>query len=171
MRLSPFELRELEAAHAEPLFAVVDANRTHLRQWLPWLDDTTEVSHVEAFIRRSQDNVLRGIWHEGQIAGVIDLHGIDWQQGSARIGYWLAASVEGKGLMTQACRAMVDLAFERGLHRVEIRCAEGNFRSRAIPVRLGFMQEGLLREAEWLYDHHVDHVVYVMLAQDWQASR
>ncbi|MBI3110076.1 MAG: GNAT family N-acetyltransferase, partial [Ignavibacteriales bacterium] len=33
--------------------------------------------------------------------------------------------------------------------------------------RLGFRPEGKIREAEWLYDHFVDHLVYGMLAPDW----
>ncbi len=55
------------------------------------------------------------------------------------------------------------------LNRVEIRCAVGNQKSQAIPKRLGFVQEGVLRDAEWLYDHFVDHLVYAMLARDWVA--
>ena len=71
--------------------------------------------------------------------------------------------------MTRACRALVTHAFrELGLHRVEIRAAPGNRRSRAIPERLGFRQEGILRDAEWPYDHYVDLVVYAMLADEWE---
>ena len=59
----------------------------------------------------------------------------------------------------------MDHAFgELGLHRVEIKAAEGNRRSRAIPERLGFEQEGILREAECVDDRYMDLVVYGLLA-------
>ena len=72
--------------------------------------------------------------------------------------------------MTNACRTLVTYAFhEWGLNKVEIHCAVGNIRSRAIPTRLGFTQEGSLREAEWVNDHFVDLVIYGMLAREWQG--
>lgn len=57
------------------------------------------------------------------------------------------------------------------LHKVEIRVAVGNEKSSAIPERLGFIKEGTLRAAEWLYDHYVDHVVYGMLLTEWQQQK
>lgn len=68
-------------------------------------------------------------------------------------------------------RAVVDYAFGRlGLHRVEIRCAADNHRSRAIPERLGFTQEGVLRESGYLNGRFVDMVVYGVLASEWRAG-
>ncbi len=74
--------------------------------------------------------------------------------------------------MTRACRALVGHAFtELNLNRVEIRCASDNARSCAIPERLSFRREGLLREAEWLYDRFVDHVVYGLIRSEWNEPR
>ena len=168
-------LRLLEECDAEALFALIDANRARLRQWLPWVDNEQSPDTTRRFLRSAQrqleDN--RGgqyvIVEHGQLAGVLGQHPIDWANRTANVGYWLGAAYEGCGLMTRACRALVTYAFrEQGLHRVEIRAAPANRRSRAIPERLGFRQEGILRDAEWLYDHYVDLVVYGMLADEWQ---
>lgn len=70
--------------------------------------------------------------------------------------------------MTKACIAFINHAFsELQLNRVEIRCAVGNTKSRAIPERLGFTNEGTIRDGEWLYDHFVNHIVYGILAMEW----
>lgn len=168
------ELRLLEERHAEALFALVDANRDYLREWLPWLDDNRDAAASRAFIRsclqQFADNkgYQAGVWVAGELAGMAGFHAIDRTNRSAMIGYWLAAGYQGRGIITRACRALVDQAFaELGLNRVVIRCATGNARSCAIPERLGFTNEGVKRQAEWLYDHFVDHNVYAMLAEDW----
>lgn len=86
---------------------------------------------------------------------------IDWVRRSAGIGYWLAEKHQGRGTMTAAVRLLADHALATWvLSRVEIRVATENHRSRAIPERLGFSQEGILREAELVGDRHLDLVVY-----------
>src|SRR5215469_16706003 len=168
------ELRTYIEEHAEEVFAVVDRNREYLREWLPWVDSTISVENIMEFIRRglvqqaNDDGFQAGIWFHGRLAGDIGYHYIDRLNRKTEIGYWLDASLQGKGLMTRACKVMISHAFhEYRLNRVEIHCASGNTRSRANPERLGFMQEGILREASWLYDHFVDSVVYGMLAREW----
>ena len=169
------ELRLLENRHAEELFALTDQNREHLRRWLPWLDNNRSLEDTRAFITRSLIQYANnrgfptGIWFKGALAGVIGYNTIDWSDRMASIGYWIGASFQGQGLVTRGCRALIDYAFNGlGLNRVEIRCATGNKRSQAIPERLGFTQEGIVRQAEWLYDHFVDHAVYGMLAGEWR---
>ena len=83
------------------------------------------------------------------------------------VGYWLAQEYNGKGIMTQSVRDLIRLGFDDySLGRVEIRCAVENRKSRAIPERLGFKQEGTIRRAENLYGKYVDHVVYGLLRQE-----
>ncbi len=172
------ELCLLEERHADDVFAAVDRNRAYLRQWLPWLDESVSPDDTRSFIKRSLSEFANGekldtgIWDHDQVIGAISYNFIDRPNRIAHIGYWLASDHQGKGIMTRACRAMVDYAFdELKLNRIEIRCATGNAKSRAIPQRLGFKQEGIQRQAEWLYDHFVDLVIYGMLASDWPAAK
>jgi ribosomal-protein-serine acetyltransferase len=66
---------------------------------------------------------------------------------------------------------MLEYAFSRlMLNKVEIRCATGNLKSCAIPQRLGFKQEGIIRQGEWLYDHFVDLNLYGLLVGEWMHS-
>ena len=102
-----------------------------------------------------------------QLCGAIGLHRFDPRNRSSSIGYWIDRDYEGQGIVTRACRAIVASGFtEYGLHRIEIRCATGNTRSAAVPLRLNFQEEGVVREAEWLYDHFVDLRVFSKLATD-----
>ncbi|MDO7906478.1 GNAT family protein [Paenibacillus sp. JX-17] len=171
-------LRPLSHEHAQPLFELTELSRDRLRQWLPWVDSTTEMSHTAEYIRgvmnqyASNGAVTAGIWVDDELAGVIGLHAIDWNHRSVSIGYWLGRGYEGQGLMTSACRAFIDYALlDLDLHRVEIRCATGNRRSRGIPERLGFVLEGVIREAEKLPQGYVNHAVYGMLQHEWKRIR
>jgi ribosomal-protein-serine acetyltransferase len=171
-------LHLLEERHAEELFALTDANRAYLRQWLPWLDQVVAVADTRAFIqstlRQFADNngFQTALRHQGRIVGMVGLHYVQWLNRCTSFGYWLAEAHQGRGLVTRACAALLDHVFGTlGLNHVEIQCAAGNARSRAIPERLGFRQEGLLRQREWLYDHFVDHVAYGLLASEWRERK
>lgn len=168
------KLRLLEPHHADTLFVLVDSNRQHLRQWLPWLDANVAVSDTLHFIQATQrqfaDNsgFVAGIWYCGELVGVIGHNRIDWENRISWPGYWLAEGFQGKGIMTKSCRVLIKHAFaELHLNRIDIRCAVWNSKSRAIPERLGFQQEGIIRQAEWLYDKFVDHIIYGILKSEW----
>lgn len=172
------ELRPVDIRHADELFALTQRNRAYLRRWLPWLDNVKEVADTRQNIRSSLERAARndgfraGIWWQDELVGLIDFHAINWMDRRTSLGWWLSEHAQGRGLMTAACRAMADHALVAlELNRVEIRCAVENARSRAIPERLGFRQEGVIRDGEWLYDHFVDVVVYGMLARDWPVPQ
>lgn len=168
------QLRSLQLTDATELFALTDANRSYLRQWLPWLDKTQTAADTRTFIRNTLEQfndtgaIVAAICCDNAIVGVIGYNQIDWANAIGHIGYWLAESHQGQGIITLACRYLVDYSFSTlALNRIVIRCATHNHRSRAIPERLGFNHEGTAHEAEWLYDHFVDHEVYAMLNRHW----
>lgn len=169
-------LRLLEESDAGELYAVVESNREFLARWMPWPAGQTLKATLE-FIRTSRkqlaDNqgLQLAIVVDDLIVGVLGFHRVDWESRSTSIGYWIAEASQCQGTVTKAVRALTDHAFRNWkLNRVEIRAGVENERSRAIPARLGFTQEGVLREAERVGDRYVDHVVYAMLAADWDDA-
>ena len=168
------ELRLLEPHHADALFAAVDANREMLRQWLSWVDLAESPDDIRAFIDESlqklarQQEVTAGIWHRGQVAGVLGAR-LSPLAPTAEIGYWLGAEFQGHGLMTRAVGALLQYLFEdRRLNRIEIHCAPDNIKSCGIPERLGFRQEGVLREAELVNGRFFDNKLFALLRRDWK---
>jgi ribosomal-protein-serine acetyltransferase len=160
----------LEESDARELHAVVEANRGHLAHWMPWAAGQT-LEDTLTFIKRTRaqlagnDGFQTAIIEGGWIVGVVGFHGISWGHRSTSMGYWLADSAQGRGTMTRSVQALVDHALGTWrLHRVEIRAAVENTRSRAIPERLGFTQEGVARGVERIGDRYVDQVVYSILA-------
>jgi|SRR6187399_1473122 len=170
-------LRPLNEADVAELHALIDANRARLAAWLPWAagqtpDDTAEFIRGTRRQLVENDGFQTAIVREGAIAGVVGYVGVDWRNRSTSLGYWLGESSQGKGTMTLAVRALVNHALSVWhLNRVEIRAADGNRRSRAIPERLGFSQDGILRSAELVNGRYSDVVVYSMLAADWRAEQ
>jgi len=168
-------LEPLEPRHVVELFRLIDRERDFLRRWLPWVDAVKTADDTRAFVTMSQQQEAQNqgvqtvIRHGGAFVGVVGQHAIDWENRSTSLGYWLAEGAQGRGLATKAVGAHVQYAFARlGLHRVEVRCASENSASQAVPTRLGFVREGARRDAEWLGDHFVDHVVFSLLDGEWQ---
>lgn len=170
-------LRPLTLGDAPIVFDAIQGERSDLRTWLPWVDQTATVADTIRFIEEAQARradgaaLVYGLWLELEFAGVVDLHAIDYDNGSAQIGYWLRCAARGQGLATQASMAMLGIAFEiLELERVEIRCAVHNEPSQAIPRRLGFVLEGTLRHAQRLAEGHADLRVYGLLAQEYRQA-
>lgn len=168
------ELRLLEERHAEEVLALLQQNQSHLEAELTWLNEQFSLNDAKEYIRAGLDrfaanNGLRaGIWLQADLAGIVSLHNLVWVDRKASLGYWLGASFQGRGLVTKACRALINHAFsELKLNRLEIQCDPENDRSRKVAQRLGFTQEGVLRQLYWIRGRFVDQIVYSLLAPEW----
>lgn len=169
-------LKLLQKSDAKELFTTVNDSRDYLREWLPWVDNTKQAKDYEPVIEMwlnqftANDGFQAGIVFKGDIVGMVGFHSIDWANRKTSIGYWLAEKYQGNGIMTDAVKTLVEIAFLKyHLNRVEIMCGVENHKSKGIPERLGFQKEGVVRDAEFLYDHFHDCVLYSMLARDWES--
>ena len=165
------ELRRYTLDDADEIFAVVDVNRDRLRRWLPWIDPMRAPDDERAWLT----GVLAieggmegyGLFVEGRLVGGLGL-AIGPFNVAGEIGYWIGGAFEGRGLVTKACRVLIDYGFkDAGLHRIVIRAAPQNARSRSIPERLGFTREGVAREEGLSADGFHDLVVYGLLVTEW----
>ena len=168
-------------AIAEAYQALLEVNYERLAHWFPGAFDkppTPEGTHVElersgqAWLEGSQLPLAITVKAEDRwrLVGWVNLL-IDGPARSAEVGYWLDAGFEGRGLVTRAVTAVLDHAFgPLGLHRVELQTTTNNKRSRSVAQRLGFTQEGVLREAAAFPDERRDDVVYGLLAREWHKA-
>jgi len=170
---SDIELRLVDPSGAPEVCELVLNNYEHLRPWLPWVSRGYSVESLLAFIKVSlngyekRSSLQTWIYKDNAIIGGIGFNTIDAINRSVEIGYWLSGSETGQGIMSDACRALIKCGFEEyGIHRIVIRCARENQKSQAIPIRLGFKREGVLRDAEWLHNRFVDLVIYSKLKVD-----
>lgn len=167
-------LQLLGLEHTYPLFRCVLTNRAHLGKWFQWARKMQRLDDIESFILESWERAKEGveyqfgIWWQRRLVGVISAHSIDRYTHSGEIGYWLAKWAEGRGTMTKATNMILQFLFmEQHLNRVEIRCADSNKRSQAIPKRLSFRLAGVLRQAERVMDHLEDLYIYECIKKDW----
>ena len=178
-------VREFRESDAEDLFKLVDGNRLRLRKWFPWVDQQICVGNSLDFIiaARARRRLGAGltvcvVMHQ-RIVGEISLRMIDQTGRQALMGYWVGAEAEGRGMMSSSCRKVFEYGFETlGLHRVVLRAAKENRRSRKLAERLGFGEIGSGSQSESLLgpgidlgpDHgpDVELVSYSLNAADWQ---
>jgi ribosomal-protein-serine acetyltransferase len=169
-------MRPVALADIDELHALIEANRAHLRPWLPFADQPREgtATHVERAVRDAAvgEALNMTIVSDGVLAGMVSFVDLSREHRLTSIGYWLAEHAQGRGLMTRAVAEMVDAAFGPWqLERVEIRVAVENAPSRAVPERLGFRREGELRRALRVDGVFQDDIVFGLLADDPRASR
>ncbi len=174
---SNIALSSLVLSHAPALLLAVDKNREHLSIFLPWVNQMQTVEDFTNYIQfcnelsAQQKEVSFIIFFNGELVGRIGLHYINHQNKSGAIGYWLTKDAEGKGIITQSCIALINLGFkDLQLQRIELKAAISNYKSLAIPQRLGFTKEGILRQAEFVNNEFLDLVVFSMLKEDWQVN-
>jgi len=141
------------------------------------VDKTTSIDYTLNFVQNSlqqfanNKSLTLGIWSGDEYVGTLGTYNTNWVDRKVALGYWIASKYQGRGIMTDACRLLIDHVFdELKLNRLEIYCAPGNVKSCAIPKRLGFQLEGVLRDAQCLAGKYLDSNLFAMLARDWKKA-
>lgn len=175
-------LRLLAETDAQELFALFEENKEHLAEWQDWPNAINTLEDCRAFVVRRQREVAEGgalacvIVFQGHLVGMCTLSKIVPLLRKADLGYWIAREHQGKGLVTRSCRALISHAFTvMKLNRLalDFKHESGdseNTRSRRVAERLGFTEEGVLRQAGMTKGVTMDMVVYSLLAEEWREE-
>lgn len=169
-------LRAFEELDVEDLWPhVSDPALTRMLSWHPHTDRAQTLD----FIRRINAGPASGtaigwaIELDGRAVGCVSLEAIQfelraWRVDRAELGYWLAAPLWGKGLMTEAAHAVVRCGFETiGLHKVTVGCLAENVGSRRVIEKLGFRPVGRLEDDVWRDGRWWSILRYELTAPEW----
>lgn len=105
---------------------------------------------------------------DGRVAASLTLKNLSHMMGHGELGYTVGEEFQGRGVGTAVVRALVNRIFEETeLRRLFAIVAEGNTPSRKLLERLGFRNEGLLREHYIINGQPVNEIFYGLLRSEW----
>lgn len=178
-------LRPPKARDIPELRALLRDNADHLRPWSPAPARSsnplslTELSRSISRQRREWKNDAAYVFllamrePDEPIIGRVALTSVargPFQ--NAYLGYWIAASHQRLGLMTEAVGVALRFAFETiGLHRVQAAVMPRNVASRRILAKRRFREEGLARRYLCIAGEWEDHVLHAITREDWDEQR
>jgi ribosomal-protein-alanine N-acetyltransferase len=105
----------------------------------------------------------------GAFLGTIGIFRIDEVHGHGEVGFWLVPGARGRGIASRAVRLATSFGFDSlGFHRVEMTTTADNAPTRSLGARVGFLEEGVMRERNFERGRRVDIVMLAVLKSEWQ---
>ena len=138
---------------------------------VPWTMELAEQKVAERQLKNDLNGDSAAMWLvieiDGEIAGNILFWLTDRENRVAEIGWVLSPAFEGRGIASEAARAMLRHGFEQhGVHRVAARLDARNHASARLAEAIGMQREGQLRQDFFSKGEWVDTVIYGLLAND-----
>jgi len=169
------EFRLLERRDAEDFFQLNQKNMEYLIPWMPRIAENRSIAFTEKIIDKFLDEYCQGIgfrlgiWQNGQLVGYVGLINVDRINMIGNVSCWIDHDHQGQGIFTTAIKVVVNYGFDViNLNKINWSCAVGNNASQHVAEKLGFSQDGLLRQDERLANGYVDHVINSVLKSEWE---
>jgi RimJ/RimL family protein N-acetyltransferase len=110
---------------------------------------------------------------DDRIIGFVDLSGINWPAGDAWLGIGIGErECWGKGYGTDAMRLIMRFAFEQlNLRRISLTVFEYNQRGYHVYQKLGFREEGRMRQWMQRGGERYDMIYMGILREEWECSK
>ena len=169
-------LRELRASDAAPLHALLTTEEVTRFISPP----PTTVEGFEKFIAWTHRQRAAGLYVcyavtlEGfdTAIGIFQVRQLDAEFATAEWGFAIGSPFWGTGVFEEAAHLVLGFVFNTlDVHRLEARAALRNGRGTGALLKVGAIQEAVLRRSFRRDDEWVDQVLYSILVEDWQRAR
>jgi RimJ/RimL family protein N-acetyltransferase len=104
--------------------------------------------------------------------GIFQVRSLESGFDTAEWGFAIGSAFWGTGVFQEGAELMLEFAFDTvGVHRLEARAAVQNGRGNGALLKVGAVQEGLLRKSFERDGQYIDQALYAILDDDWRATR
>ena len=170
--LRPRHQDDVAVLHHELYNDISTRVRADSRPWIPIPDSATALSPYAVESISDEVSFFSVVSIEGELPGEALLWGIDPHNRSAHAGLALLPRFRVRGWSADVLQLLCRYAFVvRGLNRLQLETNPANVPMIRSARRVGFAQEGVLRQATWTLGSFVDTVVMGLLAQEWQDPK
>jgi RimJ/RimL family protein N-acetyltransferase len=168
-------LEPMSEVHREDLRAACDADPSTWTDLYPYsmAGEHFDAGWARLYADPGAERMNHAVTVGGRCVGVSSYLTVDPDNASLEIGgTYYAPAVRGGPVNPAAKRLMMAHAFGSGARRVQFKVDAINARSRAAVLKLGAVQEGILRADRVTWTGRVrDTVVFSVLAAEWPAVR
>jgi RimJ/RimL family protein N-acetyltransferase len=103
--------------------------------------------------------------------GIFQIRALEAGFGTAEWGFAIGSPFWGSGVYQEGAALVLQFAFETlGVHRLEARAATANGRGNGALLKVGAIQEAILRKSFVKDGRCLDQVLYAIIGDDWRAA-
>ncbi len=132
-----------------------------------------EEEYIKGILNSTKDKVFAVEDSDGVYLGNVGLHQIDWPSRAARLAIILGnKKYQGKGYGQLALKELLRMAFdEYNLHKVWVVCFKTNEKTSHIMKKVGFKEEGILRDEYFHKGKYHDMIRFSMIEDEWRKQK
>ncbi len=166
--------------------------REYVESYLKWLNDPEITQYLTFFrpltrmmeedwienLKNQNDTIVFGIIITDEndaekLIGNCGLHAIDWKNRVGEVGIIIGEKeYQGKGYGTEAMELLLEYGFKTvNLNRIQLRVYEFNSRAINSYNKIGFVEEGRMRQAMFVNGEYHDTIFMSILQEEWLKER
>lgn len=170
----------LRKPHLDDTQAVFDGCQDPLIPRFTAISSDYSMAHALDYVQRTDASVRtqrelpfvieHGNGDDRTFAGTISFHSLSVKNSVGELGYWMSASMRGKGIATTAARMLTDFGFASiGFKRIEALVDIENIASAKLLESAGYSREGLLKNKVTRDDgRQVDMYLFAAVPESWE---